>query len=134
MSLVTLVTQLSRTAPATGARLHALAYFTYAISPSYLFITFALPYARAVRSVQTFGTLCGQPFIQIYMDMELRNGDVEPSKRLFERATSLKLSSKKMKFFFTRYLTFAREQGDAELIAHVKEKARAFVESAAAGE
>ena len=70
----------------------------------------------------------------IYMDMELRNGDVEPSKRLFERATSLKLSSKKMKFFFTRYLTFAREQGDAELIAHVKEKARAFVESAAAGE
>ena len=72
----------------------------------------------------------------VYMDMELKHGaDTDSAKRVFERATSLKLSSKKMKFFFTRYLAFARDHGTPELVAHVKEKARAYVESAgAAGE
>ena len=70
----------------------------------------------------------------VYMDMEIKAGDDEPTRRVFERATSLKLSSKKMKFFFTRYLTYAREKGTAELVAHVKAKAKAFVESAAAAE
>ena len=69
----------------------------------------------------------------IYIDMELRQGDSEHIKHLFERATSLRLSSKKMKFFFSRYLSFARNAGDASLIAHVKEKARAWVERAAGG-
>jgi rRNA biogenesis protein RRP5 len=69
----------------------------------------------------------------VYMDMELKHGEAEPIGRVFERATSLRLSSKKMKFFFTRYLTYARERGSPELVAHVKEKARAFVESAGAG-
>ena len=66
------------------------------------------------------------------MDMELKTGDDEATRRVFERATSLRLSSKKMKFFFSRYLEYARECGDANLVSHVKEKARAFVESAAA--
>ena len=69
----------------------------------------------------------------VYVDMELKTGDDEPTRRVLERCTSLKLSSKKMKFLFTRYLTYARETGDAKLVAHVKDKARAWVESAAAG-
>ena len=68
----------------------------------------------------------------IYLDMELKQGEPEPTRRVLERCTSLRLSSKKMKFLFTRYLTYAREEGDAKLIAHVKEKARSWVESAAA--
>lgn len=50
---------------------------------------------------------------------------------LFDRATSLRLSSKKMKFLFGRYLTYARGQtSDARLVAHVKDKARTWVASA----
>ena len=44
------------------------------------------------------------------------------------------LSSKKMKFFFTRYLAYARGAGDDELVAHVKEKAREWVDKAAAAD
>ena len=39
----------------------------------------------------------------VFMDMELKQAEPEPTRRLFERATSLRLSSKKMKFFFGRY-------------------------------
>ncbi|KOO24095.1 protein rrp5-like protein [Chrysochromulina tobinii] len=67
----------------------------------------------------------------IYIDMQLRQAEPESTRRLFERVTSLRLSSKKMKYFFSRYLKYARESGDAQLVAHVKEKARAWVESAA---
>lgn len=69
----------------------------------------------------------------VYMDMELREGQSEPTRRLFERATSLRLSSKKMKYFFSRYLTYARSASDSELVAQVKAKARAYVESVAGG-
>jgi len=67
----------------------------------------------------------------VYIDMELRQAEPKPTRRLFERVTSLRLSSKKMKFFFSRYLTYARTTGDATLVTHVKDKARAWVESAA---
>jgi len=66
----------------------------------------------------------------VYIDMELRQGDDEPTRRLLERVTSLRLSSKKMKFFFSRYLTYARDAGDDALVAQVKEKARVWVENA----
>ena len=59
---------------------------------------------------------------------------VQVVRRLFERVTALRLSSKKMKFFFKRYLVYARAAADDELVEHVKEKARAWVESAAAQE
>ena len=68
----------------------------------------------------------------IYIDMELKQGESDATRRLLERVTSLRLSSKKMKFFFSRYLTYARSEGDDNLIAHVKEKARAWVASAVA--
>jgi len=68
----------------------------------------------------------------VYLDMELRNGDASAIKRLFERVISLKMSSKKAKFFFKRYLQYASDIGDTVLAAHVKEKARAWVEAATA--
>ena len=68
----------------------------------------------------------------VYIDMELRQAEPEPTRSVLERATSLRLSSKKMKFLFSRYLTYAREQADAALVAHVKDKAREWVASAVA--
>jgi len=70
----------------------------------------------------------------IYLDMELRAGEPGCIESLFDRVTSLRLSSKKMKFFFSRYLQYARNARNEELVSHVKEKAREFVESAAAAE
>ena len=48
---------------------------------------------------------------------------------IFERAIHLKISAKKMKFLFKRYLEFEREHGDQTLIDLVIKKARSFVES-----
>ena len=69
----------------------------------------------------------------VYLDMELKAGDDTLTRRLFERVTSLRHSSKKTKFFFGRYLAYARDVGDAALVKHVKERARAWVESQAGG-
>ena len=71
----------------------------------------------------------------VYLDMEIKAADAAVTRRLFERVTSLRLSSKKMKFFFKRYLEYARGvAADDELVEHVKERARAWVESATEAE
>jgi rRNA biogenesis protein RRP5 len=48
---------------------------------------------------------------------------------LFDRATSLSLSTKKMKFLFKRYLDFERTEGDAATQERVRTKARQYIES-----
>ena len=52
-----------------------------------------------------------------------------PHRHLFERVVSLKLSSKKMKYFFKRYLEFEKEHGTDATVDHVKKRAREYVES-----
>lgn len=52
-------------------------------------------------------------------------------RRLFERVINLKLSAKKMKFFFKRYLEFEMAKGDESTVEHVKRKAMEYVESRA---
>ena len=64
----------------------------------------------------------------IYLDMEIRNGDVDMTRRLFERVIHLKVSSKKMKFFFKKYLEFEKKHGTEEGVEHVKEAAMAYVD------
>ncbi|KAI9106108.1 hypothetical protein DFS34DRAFT_47062 [Phlyctochytrium arcticum] len=64
----------------------------------------------------------------VYLDMEIRNGDVGVTRHLFDRALALKLSSKKMKFFFKKYLEFEKKHGNAEGIERVKGMAVAYVE------
>ncbi|GMP76048.1 hypothetical protein CsSME_00032892 [Camellia sinensis var. sinensis] len=39
----------------------------------------------------------------IYLDQEIRLGDVDVIRALFERATSLSLPPKRMKFLFKKY-------------------------------
>ena len=51
------------------------------------------------------------------------------SREIFERAINLKVSAKKMKFIFKRYLGFESSHGSPASVEAVKEKARAYVES-----
>ncbi|KAJ3098421.1 hypothetical protein HDU97_004005 [Phlyctochytrium planicorne] len=68
----------------------------------------------------------------IYLDMEIKNGDVTTTRRLFERSITLKLSSKKMKFLFKKYLDFEKSFGTDAGVENVKQKAMAYVESVSA--
>ena len=49
-------------------------------------------------------------------------------RRLFERTIHLKLSSKKIKFFFKKYLEFETKFGTEASQSHVKDEAIKYVE------
>ncbi|KAF9438080.1 rRNA biogenesis protein rrp5 [Entomortierella beljakovae] len=68
----------------------------------------------------------------VYIDMEIRNGEQDAVRRLFARVVSLKLSSKKMKFFFKKWLGYEKDHGDEDHIEEVKRRALAYVESLSA--
>ncbi|KAJ0982712.1 hypothetical protein J5N97_010967 [Dioscorea zingiberensis] len=59
----------------------------------------------------------------VYLDQEIRLGDPEVIRSLFERATSLSLPLKRMKALFKKYLEYEMSHGDEERIEHVKRKA-----------
>ena len=65
----------------------------------------------------------------VYLDQEIQRGggDVAVVRRLFERVIALNLSSKKMKFFFKRYLDFEKKHGTEAGVQHVKDAARAYI-------
>ncbi|CAM0137852.1 rRNA biogenesis protein rrp5 [Umbelopsis sp. WA50703] len=65
----------------------------------------------------------------IYLDMEIRNGEQDIIRRLFQRVTSMKHSSKKMKFFFKKWLAYEKDNGSEKDIDEVKKRALAYVES-----
>ncbi|KAI8983026.1 hypothetical protein BDB01DRAFT_792092 [Pilobolus umbonatus] len=65
----------------------------------------------------------------IYLDMEIKAGDIETTRRLFERVASMKFSSKKMKFLFKKWIQFEKTHGSEDDIQRVKERALAYVES-----
>ncbi|XP_022966127.1 rRNA biogenesis protein RRP5 [Cucurbita maxima] len=65
----------------------------------------------------------------VYLDQEIRLGDADMIRALFERAISLSLAPKKMKFLFKKYLEYEKSVGDEERIESVKQKALEYVES-----
>ncbi|KAI9281496.1 hypothetical protein BY458DRAFT_537947 [Sporodiniella umbellata] len=65
----------------------------------------------------------------VYLDMEIKAGDIEMTRRLFERVASLKFSSKKMKFIFKKWLLFEKSHGSEDDVQRVKERTLAYVES-----
>lgn len=65
----------------------------------------------------------------VYLDQEIKQGDADRIRSLFERAIQLDLPPKKMKFLFKRYLQYENEQGDEERAAAVKQKAMDYVEN-----
>ncbi|KAK9266592.1 hypothetical protein L1049_021657 [Liquidambar formosana] len=65
----------------------------------------------------------------IYLDQEIRLGDVDMIRALFERAISLSLPLKKMTFLFKKYLEYEKSLGDEDRIESVKRKAMDYAES-----
>ncbi|KAG5252940.1 protein RRP [Salix suchowensis] len=63
----------------------------------------------------------------VYLDQEIKLGDVDVIRALFERAISLSLPPKKMKFLFKKYLEFEKPLGDEKQIESVKQKAMEYV-------
>jgi len=63
----------------------------------------------------------------IYLDNEIKRGEQTVIRQLFERSTGLDLSTKKMKFFFKRYLEYEKKYGNKETVNRVKELARSWV-------
>lgn len=68
----------------------------------------------------------------VYIDMEIRNGEQDAVRRVFARVVSMKLSSKKMKFFFKKWLAYEKDNGDEEHVEEVKKRALEYVESLSA--
>ncbi len=66
---------------------------------------------------------------EVWMLQEIRKGDKQRVRSLFERATHMQLPPKKMKFLFKRFLDFERSHGDAAGVEHVKQAAREYVEA-----
>ncbi|KAJ2786363.1 rRNA biogenesis protein rrp5 [Coemansia interrupta] len=75
----------------------------------------------------------------VYLDMEIKAASAsgsdsdaqrwDPARKLFARVTSMKHSSKKMKFFFKKWLAFEKSHGSDETVEHVKQKALEYVNS-----
>ncbi|KAJ2817176.1 rRNA biogenesis protein rrp5, partial [Coemansia furcata] len=79
----------------------------------------------------------------VYLDMETKVASTaaaaaagssdehrwQPARKLFERVTSMKHSSKKMKFFFKKWLAFEKAHGSEASIEHVKQRALEYVNS-----
>mmetsp|Transcript_15807 Transcript_15807/g.25777 ORF Transcript_15807/g.25777 Transcript_15807/m.25777 type:complete len:279 (+) Transcript_15807:240-1076(+) len=67
----------------------------------------------------------------VYIDMEVKHGDQESVRRIMARATNLNLSTKKMKFLFTKCLDYEKEHGTEESANAIKEKAREYIQNKA---
>ncbi|XP_019053357.1 PREDICTED: rRNA biogenesis protein RRP5 isoform X2 [Nelumbo nucifera] len=68
----------------------------------------------------------------IYLDQEVRLGDADIIRALFERAVSLRLPPKKMKFIFKKYLEYEKSCGHEERVEYVKRIAIEYVENSLA--
>lgn len=65
----------------------------------------------------------------VYLDQEIRVGEVPVIRALFERVICLDLPPRKMKFLFKKYLDYEKAHGDEERIEHVKRKAMEYVDT-----
>ncbi|KAF8085254.1 hypothetical protein N665_0674s0019 [Sinapis alba] len=65
----------------------------------------------------------------VYLDQEIRLGEVDVIRSLFERAISLSLPPKKMKFLFKKFLEYEKAAGDEERVEYVKQRAMEYANS-----
>ncbi|KAJ4893416.1 RNA binding [Raphanus sativus] len=68
----------------------------------------------------------------VYLDQEIRLGEVDVIRSLFERAISLSLPPKKMKFLFKKFLEYEKSCGEEERVEYVKQRAMEYANSALA--
>ncbi|EGU12983.1 U3 snoRNP-associated protein Rrp5 [Rhodotorula toruloides ATCC 204091] len=69
----------------------------------------------------------------VYVDMEIKQRNVVGVRALFDRILAQRLSSKKGKSVFKKWLSFEKDFGDEEGVEAVKERAVAFVQSRQGG-
>ncbi|XP_070539661.1 protein RRP5 homolog [Ptychodera flava] len=98
------------------------------------FAQFEFKHGEAERGRTMFeNTLSNYPkrtdIWSIYIDMIIKQGDLDAIRKLFERVIHLNLSPKKIKFFFKRYLEFEKKFGDENSVSSVKQKALEYVEA-----
>ncbi|KAL6845670.1 hypothetical protein ACP4OV_024493 [Aristida adscensionis] len=67
----------------------------------------------------------------VYLDQEIRLGDTEVIRALFERATCLTLPAKKMMFLLKKYISFEESLGEdnRERVEYVKQKALEYAQT-----
>ncbi|KPI39011.1 rRNA biogenesis protein rrp5 [Cyphellophora attinorum] len=70
----------------------------------------------------------------VLLDLELKVGDEEQIRTLFERVTASKLKPKQAKYFFKRWLEFEQKGGDEDKIEAVQAKAATWVREGQRGE
>lgn len=63
----------------------------------------------------------------VYLDQEVKLGDVLRARALFERAVATDLPPKKMKALFKKYVAFEARNGDEGRVEEVKRKAMEYV-------
>ena len=67
----------------------------------------------------------------LYVDKEVKLGNIAQARQLFERMISAKASARNMKMVFKKYLAFEISHGTEETQDAVKQKAREYVSSIA---
>ncbi|KAH9261476.1 hypothetical protein BASA81_000132 [Batrachochytrium salamandrivorans] len=67
-------------------------------------------------------------FWNVYVDLQVKYQALDKARELFGRVLLLKLSAKKMKSFFKKWLELENEHGTEEQVELVKQRARDYVE------
>jgi rRNA biogenesis protein RRP5 len=65
----------------------------------------------------------------VYVDKEIKLGNIVQARQLFDRMTTIKTSAKNMKNIFKKYLSFETNYGDEYSQEIVKQKAREYVQN-----
>ncbi|XP_064468519.1 protein RRP5 homolog [Ornithodoros turicata] len=64
----------------------------------------------------------------VYIDLLIKQGDLQGVRNLFMKATTSKFQPKKMKVFFKRWLDFEKEHGEESSVQDVRQRAVKYVE------
>lgn len=64
-----------------------------------------------------------------YIDMMVKNGEIEIARSLFERILAVKFPMKKMKTVFQRYIEFETKHGQESNVSAIKRMARNMLEN-----
>merc|ERR1712166_1719196 len=64
-----------------------------------------------------------------FAQLEIKQGDLDATRRLFEKVCAMSWSSKKMKFLLKSYLSFEKTEGTKDGMDRVRELATSYVDS-----
>ena len=63
----------------------------------------------------------------VLLDLEIKRGNKDQIRRLFDRVTSSKLKARKAKYFFKKWLSYEEKEGDVQSCEKVKARAAEYV-------